>query len=606
MKKKIILQLFLIIVVLSLIIDIIIAYNFRQNGISVAVRTAKSISEVIKVGLTSHAINENMHQKDIFINSVNDMPEIDNIKITPSKAVSNEYQTLFTPNEIEKEVLTSGKMKYFIEENLFDSNAVLKISIPFKAKRENNCISCHNVQYGEVLGVMSFDMNISDIKNSSFALILLIFFVTLLAIILGTLIASNILNPYAKILQRISISIKHAINGNFITIKKPNKIEQDLNEFIDNYNTLVINYKDTFDDIDKKLKDFIVHTPQQDLLSPLEESKQIIDSLSNLFKFKKEIEKVSAKEDVINKLIDIIQTEFGQKNFTIFEIDNEKNTRKVINQIGNPAFCSCSSITNLKNCKGLKIQSDTFTKNFKSDCPCFSYDKLFHFCTSVNINDKTRISINFVVETIEEFEALKTNMPFIKNYLQEATPSIKIIDLLKELKESAFKDSLTGLYNRKYLNEYIKTALPQTLRENKKLAILMIDIDHFKSINDKYGHNVGDIVLKQISNVLHENIRESDLLARFGGEEFIVILNNIGNIQGALKVANKINKQAEQYNIYINEEEGSFKRTISIGVAMFPDNGDTFDNVLKNADIALYKAKRNGRNQVVLFNEATI
>ncbi|MDX9797191.1 MAG: GGDEF domain-containing protein, partial [Arcobacteraceae bacterium] len=204
-----------------------------------------------------------------------------------------------------------------------------------------------------------------------------------------------------------------------------------------------------------------------------------------------------------------------------------------------------------------------------------------------------------------ELQYVKDNIAFIKSYINEAAPSIEVKILLQALKDSAFRDGLTGLYNRKFLDEYIKKALPQVLRDNKKLAVLMLDMDHFKSVNDEYGHDIGDLVLKELGYILIQNVRESDLVIRFGGEEFIVILNNIDSIESALLVANKIREQVAQNEIDVYAGT-KLRKTVSIGLSIFPDDGKTFDSVCKNADIALYEAKNKGRNQVVVFNESQV
>ena len=162
-----------------------------------------------------------------------------------------------------------------------------------------------------------------------------------------------------------------------------------------------------------------------------------------------------------------------------------------------------------------------------------------------------------------------------------------------ELENLANTDSLTGLYNRRHFYELINPLLSILKRENKVSAILMLDIDKFKNINDTYGHDVGDKILKDVTRVTSKNIRESDIFARFGGEEFIVFLPNT-NHKSAILVAQKVRKSIE--NIRSVQD---IKSTVSIGISEILDDVGV---AIKEADIALYRAKENGRNRVEFYN----
>jgi diguanylate cyclase (GGDEF)-like protein len=133
----------------------------------------------------------------------------------------------------------------------------------------------------------------------------------------------------------------------------------------------------------------------------------------------------------------------------------------------------------------------------------------------------------------------------------------------------------------------------------------MLDMDHFKAVNDEYGHDIGDKVLKELGSILEESVRESDLVIRYGGEEFIVLLVGVKDAESALKIANNIGKKVRENEIDVYAG-AKLKKTISIGLSMFPQDGKNFDSVLKNADIALYEAKSSGRDKVVRFKEEQV
>jgi diguanylate cyclase (GGDEF)-like protein len=166
---------------------------------------------------------------------------------------------------------------------------------------------------------------------------------------------------------------------------------------------------------------------------------------------------------------------------------------------------------------------------------------------------------------------------------------------LKTLKEEAIRDPLTNLYNRRFLQDYLSRELVRAKREGIRVAVIMIDLDHFKRVNDTAGHSAGDEVLVQIAALLKRHIRGSDIACRFGGEEFTLVLPN-ATLQSA-------RKRAEAICLAVREESGYLMGvTASLGVALFPDSAAEPEALLRAADQALYQAKGRGRNQVSVFS----
>lgn len=168
--------------------------------------------------------------------------------------------------------------------------------------------------------------------------------------------------------------------------------------------------------------------------------------------------------------------------------------------------------------------------------------------------------------------------------------------LYHEALQSAFSDPLTGLYNRKALQDAFQREWKLAQRQRQPLSLLALDIDHFKKINDTFGHGAGDLALVKVAKVLQQTVRASDLVFRFGGEEFIILLNNTG-IQGAGLLANRILIALREMDC--SDIHPSLKMTTSIGLATLNHPEETPEQMLKRADDALYQAKRKGRNQAV-------
>ena len=170
--------------------------------------------------------------------------------------------------------------------------------------------------------------------------------------------------------------------------------------------------------------------------------------------------------------------------------------------------------------------------------------------------------------------------------------------LLNLLREQTIHDSLTSLYNRRFLDESLKREISKAERNGRPVGIIMIDIDHFKRINDTYGHSMGDAVLVAVAKALLENVRSGDIACRFGGEEFAIVLPgaNLSITKGRAEALRAI---VEKISFdYLGSPLGPV--TISLGAAIFPDHGVDAEMLLQSADIALYAAKAGGRNQTAI------
>jgi len=198
---------------------------------------------------------------------------------------------------------------------------------------------------------------------------------------------------------------------------------------------------------------------------------------------------------------------------------------------------------------------------------------------------------------MEEF--IQLLIPYLIGYLNEASPVLEARTYMDMLREQSIVDPLTGFYNRRFLEEIANNLTAQIKRRNSALGILAIDIDFFKQVNDTYGHDVGDEVLKEVAKAIKESIRESDIPIRFGGEEFLVLLVDV-QPGYSVQVAEKIRKAIE--NKVINVGVVNLKKTVSIGVSEYPLDSEKLWQCIKFADVALYRAKEEGRNRVVRFS----
>ena len=175
------------------------------------------------------------------------------------------------------------------------------------------------------------------------------------------------------------------------------------------------------------------------------------------------------------------------------------------------------------------------------------------------------------------------------------------LKLRESMRNLSIRDSLTGLFNRRYMEEALAQEQHRTRRNDAQLAVIMIDIDHFKQFNDNFGHDGGDAILRALGAFFKKHVRGSDIACRYGGEEFMLILSP-STAEGARLRAEKIREDASLLSVsHANRNLGAI--TLSLGVAIFPDHASEAAAMVKAADLALYQAKRGGRNRVVMCAE---
>jgi diguanylate cyclase (GGDEF)-like protein/PAS domain S-box-containing protein len=203
-----------------------------------------------------------------------------------------------------------------------------------------------------------------------------------------------------------------------------------------------------------------------------------------------------------------------------------------------------------------------------------------------------------VFHDITERKQVEKRLRYVNDRLQ--TQLIEIGLLQSKLREQAIRDPLTNLFNRRYLEETLDRELARAMREDYPVCIIMIDLDHFKRVNDTYGHEAGDQVLKALAVTLSEECRRGDFACRYGGEEFVVVMPNITmdtayeraeNIRQSL---NSLRVPYKRYNLTI---------TISMGIACHPSNGESRETILRAADQAMYGAKEAGRDHILSYDE---
>jgi diguanylate cyclase (GGDEF)-like protein len=221
----------------------------------------------------------------------------------------------------------------------------------------------------------------------------------------------------------------------------------------------------------------------------------------------------------------------------------------------------------------------------------YAKDELCILAISSNSDDE--ITALFLKHGANDF----VHKPFSKEeFFCRVNNSIEALENIQMITQQAHRDFLTGLYNRRYFYDSMSEYMEQITESGEKFAVAMIDIDHFKKVNDTYGHDVGDKVITALADILRSSTNPRDLVSRFGGEEFCVVLKNI-NRYSAEEIFERIRSEVEKFSFHV--EDGRYINfTVSIGATLH-DEDETLEETINKSDMLLYNAKNSGRNKLI-------
>jgi len=317
-----------------------------------------------------------------------------------------------------------------------------------------------------------------------------------------------------------------------------------------------------------------------------------IDSLSNIIEVSKYINTFFSSDNLISMINDMILGILGVTYSTIFLIENGELTIKASNIEDMNINLTSKEFTYIN-------QGEEFLINSKKPLKQTGEHKVdIHSIMGSPIKVREKF-IGYIIVEHNLYKFMTTELKlFLRSIANQIAIAIENSLLYKELEQLNQKDSLLGIYNRKFFYERIEKK--EINKENDKFAIVMIDIDNFKKINDTYGHQFGDKVLINTTNIVKDGIDKSDIFARYGGEEFILYIPSFTNEDVVYNKIESIRRTLEKSQVYFNGESKSV--TASFGISFFPLNGTDLNELINKADDLLYKAKKTGKNRVLSGN----
>jgi diguanylate cyclase (GGDEF)-like protein len=588
----------LISISLSFIVLIgIVTYSFRSLSTKTVMEKSSITAELVKDGLTAHMLTGTMDSREFFLSRIENTKNVNELWVTRAPSVIAQYGAGFNNeiprDDIDRNVIKTGKEYHELTEDI--SFAKLRVTVPYQATSLGglDCLSCHDAKEGETLGTVSMVFDVTQTRNESVLTILYIMGVSVIVMALVLWVMHYSLRPFMQLFESIEHVMGRAQRGDYShrvaalsSHDDGRQVAQWINDFLDKL-------EGTLSDITKNAKNFFLfeHNSNKD---PLLNIKGVITELANIYRFKKTIEFDEDKAQVYGRIATVLEHNFGLSEFKIAEANTQNST---INEVYSSEGLGHEFTM---ECRALRTKQPVYSDQFKDICTLCQQGGEHYLCIPYTISDDFELLLYFNTQNQKEVEKIKSLLPQIENYIDSARPELVSKNLTEILRLSSTTDQLTGLYNRKFLDEFADKATSQALRAGAKYAILMLDIDFFKMVNDTYGHDVGDRAIEALSNVIKTSIRESDVAFRYGGEEFLVMLYNCSD-KKVDEIANNIRTKFSKQTIHATNGK-SFTKTLSIGYSLFPGDSEAIWRCIKFADVALYEAKETGRNKVVRFN----
>ncbi|MCM2287971.1 MAG: GGDEF domain-containing protein [Sulfuritalea sp.] len=595
----------IILTLLVVVLTVLSLLSFRHFSIYTAERHVRSVAETIKVGLTESMINGTINKRQQFLTRLADVPGVHQVRVTRGPAVISQFgQGLASEGgaqEDVKKVLDTGKEIF----ELIDVNGELMFHavIPYVASDQGvpNCLQCHTVRAGTVLGAVTVDISFAEVRRQGVIAVILISLAVVLAALVALALLRHMMKPLSETAHAVQEVTSQAVGGNFAG-RVRQRSDDEVGEIALNINRLMEFLESEISTIRNRVGQLMGHHSNEGG-NQLLHTTELVESLVEASHFKQAIEEDQTKLEIYQRLVDMLKLKYDIKRFSIYEVSASKNRMTAISIDGEPAatcrYCDPQVMVDANFCRARRTGHEVNAVGFPGLCTMFrpAVDGDTHICLPVN-QSGTAGAVVQIVASAEEAELTSLMIPFVSVYLREAGPVLEAKRLMEHLRENALRDPMTGLYNRRFLEDYVGALVNSSQRRKSPFAVLMLDLDFFKQVNDTHGHEAGDKVIKTLADLLIRNLRGSDMAVRYGGEEFLLVLTDTG-AEPALKVAEKIRAEVEATKIPLSS--GILQKTISIGVAEFPTDADTFWQVVKYADVALYKAKSSGRNRVVRF-----
>ncbi len=582
-------------------------YAFRSFSIASASDHIRTAGEIVRVHLTESMINGVIDKRESFLKRLVEVNSLRSAHVVRSPDLEQQFgkglNVENTPDDIERLVMAGGKASFVMinegEETIFRG------TIPYIASSSGtpNCMQCHQVPEGTVLGAVTMTMSIDELRTKALTTVAGIAGAVTIFALLLVLLMRRLLRPISETAHAVEEAVHRALEGDF-KAKIVKKTNDEIGQIAYDMNRLLSFLDSGLNRIGMSVAKLTERTakPGENLLTATIE---MVDGLAKAAHFKQAIEEDETKSEIYSRLSTTLQKEFTLQEFSLYEITTNKKQIKSIIVDGEVAdtcrWCDPEILIRPEACRVRRTGHIVNSIDNPDICYAFQPPPELgprrHVCFPI-IQSGSVGSIVQIISQPEDEQRIQDTAALLQVYLRESAPVLETKRLMESLRDSTLRDPMTGLNNRRFLEEYVEVLVANVQRKGAHVAILMLDLDYFKMVNDTHGHDAGDAVIKSLANVLKQAVRASDLVIRYGGEEFLIVLLE-SSAEQAFQIGEKIRAAVEALKIQIGTL--TLQKTISIGIADYPGDSATFWQAVKFADIALYQAKDQGRNRVIRF-----
>lgn len=593
--------------VMVVLFSVVSLMSFRYFSLNTVRTQSRMAAEMVRVALTEEMEKGLISERADLISRMNRVPGLEDVHVVRGQPVINQFgpgQESEKPKTAEeREVLKTG---HLAEDLSNIGGDIYKVTIPFIASRFNdvNCMNCHQVPEGTVNGAVTLTFSLERERNAALMAILPIM---LLMVFFGLVIAyylKRLLDPMVETASEVKLVLAQAKEGDF-THRVVVRGNDEVGEIATNTNAFIEALENSIGAISKKIEAISSGTrggiqQKRDLLT---HAMHVVDDMVDAARFKQEIEEDLDLNEVYQRMRRILHGRFGLDRFCLYEIEKISGKMHQIYAEGMPSdrdmWCDPTILVDSDHCRAKRTAHSLRSDNAPNICAAYCPEREddYHLCIPLMLSDHIGNVLQVIVDRAQS-EKISELQSAIEAHMGVATPVIESKRLMQSLKESTLRDPMTGLYNRRFLEEYTRNLTATVTRRKSTVGILMLDVDWFKKVNDEHGHDIGDHVLKSLAEIIVREVRESDIVVRYGGEEFIALLPDATE-EGMLQTAERI--RIRMANSEVQTSHGPLKKTISIGMSVFPIDADGFWQCVKYSDIALYEAKEKGRNKVLRF-----
>lgn len=534
------------------------------------------------------------------------IPALHSVRISRTQAVMDQFGGLDDGPQTEAEMavietLTPSDMMIEADESVF-----FRYIAPYTADSNNgrNCLACHDVAAGTVLGAVVLELDLTRQRNAAVnytgAIVALL---VVFAIPLGYFLR-RLLLPIVDATVDLHDVVSKAEQGDF-SGRLEQRSSDEIGRMSEQTNRLMATLEESFGTIVSDVEALSGHHHVADDRNLLTHTVAAVRNMVEAVRFRQTIESDRDLNEIYQRIRRVMKTTFNLDHFSLYEVDSENNGLSVLFAEGLPdgerLWCSEEILFDASACRARRTVHDVDSSVEAGICAAFCGDRIvpdrgfLHICLPLLLGGSVG-GVLQILFTADEASEINEKLHSIRTYIEEAAPVIESKRLTQILRESTLKDAMTGLYNRRFLEQFIDGIVGSTNRRESSLGLVMCDLDSFKQMNDSHGHETGDRILREAVRVIGASVRHSDYVVRMGGDEFLAILVD-STPEKSLEAAERIRSSVAANRFEIASRPQTI--TLSLGVSVYPTDSAVFEECMRGADVALYAAKKAGCNRVM-------